>query len=260
MMERQRARHGLGLARDFLLTIIIWTYYIISFFVFFSFLYAFRLVFAKNREFSFQRVNAFFFRTFFRVLAILLPRVSWHIGHDVKAIRSSVIIANHLSFLDPILLVSLFPRQKTIVKSRYFAMPVFGWILKRSGYIPAFTHGEDTDILLEQVAKMRQYLSAGGNLFIFPEGTRSRTGKLGTFDKGAFRIARQCGAPLTILSIKGTGNLYPPDSFLFKTGEDMEISVEVVKTIVPDQENGFESISAMIAEAKSALSDRMNLP
>jgi len=183
--------------------------------------------------------------------------VSWHIGHDVETIRSSVIIANHLSFLDPIFLVSLFPKQKTIVKSRYFSMPVFGWILKSSGYIPAFTRNEDTEILLEQVGKMKHYFSAGGNLFVFPEGTRSRTGQLGTFDKGAFRIARQCNAPLKILLIKGTGNLYPPDSFLFRTRKKIKISVELVKTIEPHREHKSASISATMTKAKAALNDRM---
>ena len=258
---RQTAMYRvLELAQDFLLTLIIWTYYIASFIVFFSFLYIFSSFFAKNRELAFQKLNASFFRTFFRVLRIFLPRVSWHIGHDVETIRSSVIITNHLSFLDPIFLVSLFPKQKTVVKSRYFIMPVFGWILKSSGYIPAFARGEDTEILLEQVGKMKHYFSAGGNLFVFPEGTRSRTGKLGSFDKGAFRIARQCNAPLKILLIKGTGNLYPPDSFLFQTRKKIKISVELVKTIIPLHENNPESISATIAEAKMSLNDGLTRP
>jgi len=261
MGRRQTAMHNvLELAQDFLLTLIIWTYYIASFIVFFSFLYMFSLFFTKNRELSFQKINASFFRTFFRVLGIFLPRVSWHMGHDVESIRSSVIIVNHLSFLDPILLVSLFPKQKTVVKSRYFTMPVFGWILKSSGYIPAFTRGEDTEILLEQVGKMKHYFSVGGNLFVFPEGTRSRTGRLGSFDKGAFRIARQCNAPLKILLIKGTGNLYPPDSFLFRTRKEIKISVELVKTILPTHENNHKSISAIITETKAALNDRMTRP
>jgi len=257
---RQTMHNVLELAYDFLLTVIIWIYYIASFIVFFSFLYILSLFFAKNREFSFQKLNSFFFRIFFRVLRIFFPRVSWHIGHDAETIRSSVIIANHLSFLDPILLVSLFPQQKTVVKSRYFTVPVFGWILKNSGYIPAFTRGEDTEILLEQVGKMKHYFAAGGNLFVFPEGTRSRTGQLGSFDKGAFRIARQCNTPLKILLIKGTGDLYPPDSFLFRTRKKINISIELVKTIPPAHANNHESISAIITEAKTALNDRMTMP
>ena len=110
----------------------------------------------------------------------LVPRVRWQIPEDVASIRSSVIVANHMSFLDPILFVSLFEKQKTIVKPDYFRLPVFGHILKYSGYMAARGNGLYDEDMANQIRSMTTYLAGGGNLFVFPEGHRSRTGLIGT--------------------------------------------------------------------------------
>ena len=57
---------------------------------------------------------------------------------------------------------------------------------------------------------MGDYLSSGGNLFIFPEGTRSRDGKIGKFNDGAFKIAKRFEAPIKVLQIKNTNGLFTP--------------------------------------------------
>ncbi|TFG68102.1 MAG: 1-acyl-sn-glycerol-3-phosphate acyltransferase, partial [Anaerolineales bacterium] len=67
---------------------------------------------------------------------------------------------------------------KTIAKSTFFKLPVFGWLLKNSGYLPSDTSGYFFNLMRERIADMPDYLAGGGNLFIFPEGTRSRDGKL----------------------------------------------------------------------------------
>jgi 1-acyl-sn-glycerol-3-phosphate acyltransferase len=171
----------------------------------------------------------------------------------VKALRSSIIIANHLSFLDPILFVSLFEQQKTIVRSDYFKFPVFGWILKTSGYIPSTTEGPFMEDMLDQIKNMRDYLSGGGNLFIFPEGTRSFSGRLSPFDKGAFRIAKLCNAPIKAVFIKNTGKLFPPGKFLFNTGDEFAIEVELAGTLEPDYESESFTLSGLMVEARTLM-------
>ncbi len=174
-----------------------------------------------RREAAFQNLNCIFYRCFFAYLKLLMPQVTISIAPEVYAVRSSVVIANHLSFLDPILLVSLFRQHKTIVRSDFFKVPIFGWVLKSAGYLaPALAQNPDAPDLMEQVKAMRSYLAAGGNLFIFPEGTRSRTGAIGPFEKGAFTIAKLCRAPINVLRIENTNRVYPPDSF-FSTQEKL---------------------------------------
>jgi 1-acyl-sn-glycerol-3-phosphate acyltransferase len=239
---------------DFTVTVILWAYYIMGFLVLFSPFYLVAFFFSVRREEAFQRLNHRLHRLFFSLLQILVPKVKWHISEEVKALRSCMIIANHLSFLDPILFVSLFEKQRTIVKSDYFRLPVFGWILRTSGYIPSVAEGPFTVNMIDQIKNMKDYLTAGGNLFIFPEGTRSRDSRIGPFDRGAFKIARLCHAtPIQVVLIRNTHELFPPGRFLFNTCDENVIEVELAGSLEPDYEDDAFSLSGLMAEARSLM-------
>ena len=238
---------------DFTITVILWTYYIVGFLVFFSPFYLYVFFFSVRREEAFQKLNWLLHRSFFSLLRTIVPRVKWHIAEEVSSIRSSIIIANHLSFLDPILFVSLFEKQKTVVNSGYFRFPVFGWILKISGYISSQAEGLFTENMINQIENLKDYLSAGGNLFVFPEGTRSRNGRIGPFDRGAFRIARLCHAPIKVVLISNTHKLYPPGNFSFNTCAENVIEMELAGNLEPDYESGAFSLSGLMAEARSLM-------
>ncbi len=246
-------------ARDFTVTAILWVYYIMGFFVMFSAFYLYAFFFSARREEAFQKLNYLLHRLFFSLLRIIVPGVKWHIADEVKAIRSSIIIANHLSFLDPILFVSMFEKQKTIVKSAYFRLPVFGWILKTSGYIPSMTEGLFTEDMIDQIKKMKDYLAGGGNLFIFPEGTRSRDGRIGPFDKGAFRIARLCKLPVKVVLIRNTDKLFPPGKLLFDTDAEIIIEAELIGSLEPDYASDAFTLSGLMAEAHNLMERKAGL-
>ena len=240
--------------RDFAVTVIIWSYYIVGFVAFFSPFYLSAFFFPARREAAFQRLNHRFHRLFFALLRVLAPKVTWRISDEVKAIRSSLIVANHLSFLDPLLFVSLFEKQKTIVRSDYFRFPVFGWILRTSGYIPSLADGLFAADMVDQIKKMREYLAAGGNLFIFPEGHRSRDGRMGPFDQGAFKIARLChAASIKVVLIRTTDKLFPPGRFLFNTRDENVIEVTLAGSLEPDYESDAFSLPGLMAEARSLM-------
>ena len=186
------------------------------------------------------------------VLRFLSPGVTWRVPTGIKKIRSSVLVCNHLSYLDPLLLISLFPRHKTIVKSVFFKVPIFGWMMKQSGFVPANPQGSLSAVMIERIEAMADYLSSGGNLFIFPEGTRSRDGIVGSFSKGAFKIARRCRAPIQVLKIKGTGKLFTPGRFLFKAHITAVISIEPIAVIDPDDRR---PVSDIMSQTRSLLED-----
>jgi 1-acyl-sn-glycerol-3-phosphate acyltransferase len=243
-------------ARDFSITFILWVYYIMGYLLFFSPFYLYAFFFSARREASFQRLNHLLHRLFFALVRILAPRVKWLIGEGVSSIRSSIIIANHLSFLDPILFVSLFEKQKTIVKSEYFKFPVFGWILKTSGYMPSMAEGLFTEDMMTQIKNMTDYLAGGGNLFIFPEGTRSRTGLIGPFDKGAFRIAKLCRAPIKVVLIRNTDKLYPPEGLLFNTHDDQVIKMNLAGSLEPDYDSESFSLPGLMTEVRMLMEQK----
>ena len=240
--------------RDAVVTAILWFYYILGFLLFYSPFYLAAFFKAPQREEAFQRLNHRLHRSFFALLRSLVPNVRWQIADDVLALRGSLILVNHLSFLDPILFVSLFEKQKTIVKSDYFHYPVFGWILRQSGYVPSLARGLFTVDMAEQIKGMREYLAAGGNFFIFPEGTRSRDGRIGPFDPGAFKIARLCQAsPIAVVQIRNTHRLFPPDRFLFRTGDHLVIEVSLAGTVAPDYGNEAFSLEAFMGEVRALM-------
>jgi 1-acyl-sn-glycerol-3-phosphate acyltransferase len=240
-------------AWNLVVTITLWSYYTMGFVLLFSPFYLYAFFFSSQCEEAFQRLNWRFLKSFFSLMKTIIPGTRWSISNEVTSIRSSIIIANHLSFLDPILLVSIFEKQKTIVKKAYAGVPVFGWILRTSGYMFSKTDDLFVEDMLTQVKNMKTYLSAGGNLFIFPEGTRSRDGRIGPFGKGAFRIAKLCRAPIKVVSIRNTNKLYPPDSLLFNACTRNVVAVELAGCIRPDYESDSFSLSGLMQETRTMI-------
>jgi 1-acyl-sn-glycerol-3-phosphate acyltransferase len=229
-------RRGLQPIFDFAITVVLWIYFTAGFVLFFSPFYFWAFLCAGRREESFQRLNSRFYRGFFALTRVLMPGHRWQIPPEVRDIRSAVIVCNHRSYLDSILLVSLFDKHNTIVKSRLFDIPLFG-------YIPSSSQGRFSEMMIQRIEKMPAFLADGGNLIIFPEGTRSQDGRIGRLNKGAFKIARSCRAPIKVLFVRNTEKMFRPGSFSFDTRGPNTISLALIGTIdaTTDREAGFLS-------------------
>ena len=241
---------------DCIVTLLYWAWFIFGFLLFFSWRYLVSALFAKDSELAFQRLNCQFFRIFFAIIRATAPRHRLEIDEKVAAIRSSVIVCNHLSYLDPLLLIALFQQQKTIVKTRFFSVPIFGRIITGLGFFPATGEGPYAKLMIGQMEKMTSYLKNGGNLFVFPEGTRSRDGKLGALYKGVFKIARICRAPIYVLDIRNTDKLFTPGKFLFNTRIPNTISIKLIECIEPDYQNKPPTTSELEQRVQQAYSAR----
>lgn len=234
MVENSTVKTGyIGRGYDCLVTFICWSYFIFSFLFFFSFFYLTAFFFARNREYAFQYLDHLFFKGFLSLLRILTPCHKWEVATEISAMRGSIIVCNHLSYLDPLLFISLLPRQKTIVKTKFFKVPVFGWLVDVSGYIPSTTEGVYAKKMIEQVENMGGFFRAGGNLFVFPEGTRNSGAKLGEFHKGVFKIARMYKCPIHVLHLCNTEKLFAPGKFLFNARVKNCISMKILVSIDP---------------------------
>jgi len=242
-------------AIDFFITLLLWFYFLFGSIVFFFLLYIPAYIFAGKRAKAFQNLNHLHMKNFFTLTRWLIPRTKFAIQKEVREIHSSVIACNHLSYLDPILLISLLPEQRTIVKSTFFKVPFFGWLLNNSGYIPSTSSEMLGPAMINNLESIKEYLASGGNLFIFPEGTRSRDGKMTSFNKGVFSIARYCNAPLKLIFIKGTNKLFRPGSFSFNTRDFNIIKVKFIGSLEPDYQSNDSSISAVADQARSLFED-----
>ncbi len=122
---------------DLLVTLIDWVYFSLSIVLLFALFPLFLLLslFYKNREILFQNIVHYYLRSFFFVLKIIVPRLKIYIHNlqEIKNIRSSIVISNHISYLDPLLILSTNKRLVTILRGKHIRIPAIGWLLNKAG-------------------------------------------------------------------------------------------------------------------------------
>jgi len=222
------------MAVDFFITLLLWGWFIFGYFFLFFPLHVGGWIFAGDRETWSQRVNHGFYRSFFGLLRMLSPRTRIVIDPEVRNLSGCVVVGNHLSYLDPLLLVAAFPRQKTVVKGTFFAAPFLGWAMLAAGYLSSGNEGPMVGRLARLVDRLPEFLAAGGNLFVFPEGTRRNPGGVGPLKRGAFALARRSKAPIAVVALSGTEELFPPGCVLLRTWRRIEVRVRLVEVLRPD--------------------------
>jgi 1-acyl-sn-glycerol-3-phosphate acyltransferase len=142
-----------------------------------------------------------------------------------------VVVSNHESFAD-ILLISHLPwEMKWLSKAELFRIPVMGWMMWLAGDIPV-KRGFGPSAL-EAMERCRQVLRERVSVMIFPEGTRSRTAELLPFKDGAFRLAIEAGVPILPLAVSGTRTALPKHDWRFGK------SVGEVRVLDPVETSGL---------------------
>jgi 1-acyl-sn-glycerol-3-phosphate acyltransferase len=145
--------------------------------------------------------------------------------------RPYVVVSNHESFTD-ILLISHLPwEMKWLSKAELFRLPVMGWLMHLAGDIP-LQRGFGPSAA-EAIAKCREALANRVSVMIFPEGTRSPTAEMLPFKDGAFRLAIDAGVPILPLTVHGTSTALPKHDWRFGR------STAVVKVLDPVDTTGL---------------------
>lgn len=92
--------------------------------------------------------------------------------------------------------------------------------------------------MLAQMETIATYLASGGNLFIFPEGTRNREGGLAELNRSALKLALHCRVPIYVLCLQNTDKVFIPGKFVFSTRVGHQaISLRIVASIDPGEES-----------------------
>jgi 1-acyl-sn-glycerol-3-phosphate acyltransferase len=159
------------------------------------------------------------------VLSFMMPIWKIHIEGREKAVNGTtyVIISNHQSMLDILLLNCLRYRYKWISKIENSKVPVIGWYIKMADYIIVDRGNEESKA--EMLDKSFKCLKKGISVMIFPEGTRSLNSNIGFFKRGAFQLALQAEVPLLPVLIDGTGGILPKHGLVFGSGYQIRIRV-----------------------------------
>lgn len=134
-----------------------------------------------------------------------------------------VIIANHQSLLDILVINSLRLRYKWVSKAENSKVPFLGWYLVMANYLTVDRQNDESKSLM--LAKAYNCLKGGTSVMIFPEGTRSHDGDVGYFRRGAFQLALETGLPVLPLVIDGTGGVLPKHSLIFRGNNRIFLNV-----------------------------------
>ncbi len=134
---------------------------------------------------------------------------------DVK--RTYVFMSNHVSNIDPPIMVPLIPRRTSVmVKKELFDYPILGKTMRLGSLVPVDRGNNEAGIAAVRAAAA--VLRQGVNMMIYIEGHRSFDGKLLPFKKGPFYLAMECGVPVVPVTIAGSHQVMPKGRFAIKPG------------------------------------------
>jgi 1-acyl-sn-glycerol-3-phosphate acyltransferase len=134
-----------------------------------------------------------------------------------------IIISNHQSMLDILILNCLRYRFKWISKIENNKVPVLGWYMKMAKYILVERGNKESKA--EMMEKSAQCLRNGISIMMFPEGTRSRDREIAPFKPGAFQLALMTDKSVLPVIIEGTGGVLPKHGLIFSGGNNLKIKV-----------------------------------
>jgi len=126
--------------------------------------------------------------------------------------KPAVLIANHQSFLDILIMTMLNPKVVLLTNDWVWNSPLFGRLVKIAGYYPVSRGIENS------IEYLKEQVKAGYSIAVFPEGTRSKDEQIKRFHKGAFFIAEKLQLDILPVLIYGTGYTMSKGDFLLKDG------------------------------------------
>ncbi|NQZ97655.1 MAG: 1-acyl-sn-glycerol-3-phosphate acyltransferase [Myxococcales bacterium] len=166
-----------------------------------------------------------------------------------------VMVANHQSLLDILVLFRLFTHFKWVSKVENFRIPFIGWNMRLNRYVQ-IQRGKKKSVL-QMMKECRQDLEAGSSIMMFPEGTRSLDGKLRPFRTGAFELAQRTERPLLPIVLNGTCEVLPKRGFVLRGRHP--IRVEILDEI-PFESFRRESAEAFAARVRESIEKHLERP
>jgi len=153
-------------------------------------------------------------------------KVEYDVPIELEDDRCYILMSNHQSYYDIPLLYMTIPENanlRMIAKKELFMIPLWGKGMKTAEFISIDRSNHNKSI--ESMEAAKEKMKSGIMIYIAPEGTRSRDGKLGEFKKGGFLLAIQTESIIIPIGLRGTERAMPPDTWDFSLGQKIEAYV-----------------------------------
>jgi len=164
---------------------------------------------------------------FTRSLVYVMANVRKDVQDFRPALRNgpAILIANHASFVDILVMLMVHPRTIMMTNRWVWNSPFFGAFVRFTGFV------RSEDDITTNTERVREAVQRGWSLVVFPEGTRSRDGRIGRFHKGAFHMAQELRLPLVPVLLHGVGYAMAKSDAMLK---DTTITMRTLPPIMPD--------------------------
>jgi 1-acyl-sn-glycerol-3-phosphate acyltransferase len=168
---------------------------------------------------------------------------------------NTVVMANHTSLLDAPILANLIKAEfKVVAKVELFRIPFFGRCLRLAGFISVDRSNREQ--ATQAIQKAVVSLKAGNCFLIFPEGTRSPTGALGPFKKGAFHVALDAQSRIVPVAVSGARELMPKGAFRVRPGT---VTVQILDPIEAGRYS-YDSRDRLIEDVRGRIAAALETP
>jgi len=205
------------------LSLVFWVFLVVSSIVLFSVAV---LTWALTAPFDRRRALLHRFTCFWASLYTWL-NPAWRVrveGRErIRPNAAYVMVANHQSLLDILVLFRLFVHFKWVSKIENFRVPFIGWNMALNRYIKLRRGSRDS--IARALHACERALAQGSSIMMFPEGTRSPDGRLRAFKPGAFTLAQRTGAPILPIVIEGTASALPKRGFVLQGRHAIRVRV-----------------------------------
>ncbi|MGD9075774.1 MAG: lysophospholipid acyltransferase family protein [Desulfobacteraceae bacterium] len=151
------------------------------------------------------------------ILWVCGARVKVKGRENVDRYEPRIYLSNHQSYFDIFTLLAHLPADfKFLLKQELMRIPLFGFAMKRAGYIAI--DREEPRKAVKSINEAVSKINEGASMLIFPEGTRSEDGKLQPFKTGGFRLALKAGCDVVPVAITNSRNIVPKGSLKINKG------------------------------------------
>ncbi len=157
--------------------------------------------------------------------------------HNLPRDTACVMVSNHQSLVDILVLFRLRTHFKWVSKIENFRVPLIGWNMSMNRYIKLVRGKRES--VVQMMRDCEAALAGGSSVMIFPEGTRSVDGRMRAFKPGAFELAKRTRSPIVPIALDGTSRALPKRGYLLQGKHP--IHVRVLERIEPES---FADLSA----------------